>query len=133
MVDVEALTLTYLRGLPDLSGVTVGTTRPADLSARLPFVLVTRVGGGAAGVSWRGGPVLDQAGINVQGWASPDRAAARHLIHQVIGALTAARAVALPEGVIVRVRVLAGPTALPDAAAPDHVHRFTATVQATAR
>ena len=47
--------------------------------------------------------------------------------------LCTARGAALPGGVIVGVSMLAGPTALPDPGAPDFVHRFTATVQITAR
>ncbi|WP_170047608.1 response regulator [Couchioplanes caeruleus] len=47
--------------------------------------------------------------------------------------LASARGTALPGGVIVRVAMLAGPTSLPDPAAPDDVHRFTATMQITAR
>jgi hypothetical protein len=133
MVDVEALTLAWLRGYPTMAGVTIGTERPADLAARLPYVQITRIGGGATPTSWRSGPMLDRAGVNAQTWATPDRATARILIHQVIGALMAARSLALPGGVIVAVTMLAGPSSLPDPAAVQQVHRFTTTLQMTVR
>lgn len=133
MVDVEALALAYLRNLPALAVITFGTQRPVDLLARVPFVLIARIGGAATVASWRGGPTLDRAGIDVQGWAAPDRAAARALVCQVVDALTAARSTALHGGVIVRVGVLAGPSGLPDPATGEHVHRYAASVQVTIR
>lgn len=133
MVDVEALTLQWLRARTDFPGVTFGTQRPPDLAAHLPYVLVTRIGGAANQVSWRGGLLLDRAGVNVQAWSTPDRAQTRALIHMVVSSLFAARSAALPGGVIVRVAMLAGPTDLPDPAMSDQVYRFTATVQLIVR
>lgn len=131
--DAEALVLAWLRTRPELVGVTFGTTRPADLVARLPFVLVERIGGGPSAPSWRAGALVDRAGIALQGWAGPHRVDARRLVHSVIHSLSTTRAAAVGDGVIVRVVVLAGPTPLPDPAASEDAHRFTATAQVTTR
>ncbi|HEX8626736.1 MAG TPA: hypothetical protein VF755_01005 [Catenuloplanes sp.] len=130
--DAEALAVAWLRGAPDLTGIGFGTQRPPDLAARLPFVVVERIGGTAEAPSWRAGALVDRAGINVQAWAGPHRIDARRLIHTVVHSLLSIRGVARPGGVIVRVAMLAGPTALPDPSAPDTVHRFTTSVQVTA-
>lgn len=133
MPDPEALALAWLRARPELAAITFGTMRPANLAERLPFVLVERSGGAAALPSWRPCALLDRAGLVLQAWAAPDRAAARSLILTVLGALYAARGVALPAGVIVRVNPLTGPAVLPDEQVPENVHRLTATVQAVTR
>jgi hypothetical protein len=127
--DAETLALAWLRDVHDVTGITFGTQRPADIADHLPYVAVERIGGAADIPSWRAGTLVGRAGLNIQAWAGPYRADARQLIHSVVHSLSTARGVSLPGGVIVRVAMLAGPTALPDPAAPDDVHRFTATVQ----
>jgi len=129
--DPVALVVTYLRGHPSLTGVTVGTLRPADLAARLPFLLVERVGGASTLPTWRPGPILDRAGIGLHGWAGPNLADTRAVIGQALAALYAARAVALPGGSIARITPLGGPITVPDPGAGEHVHRQIATVEVT--
>lgn len=133
MVDVEALLLEWLRSRPELSDITFGTERSADLADRLPFVMVTRIGGGIESVSWRGGVYLDRAGVTIQTWNGPDRASSRALICTLIEQLAGVRELALDGGVLTRIGGVAGPTALPNPDGSGHAHRFTATAQVTTR
>ena len=130
--DAETVTVAYLRARPELAGVTIRTVPPrAELPTGGRYVLIERIGGVAEAPSWRSGALIDRPGVTVQVWAGPDRADARSLLRLVLDALAAARGAAVPGGVIARVVELAGPTPLPDPAAPKTVHRFTATVQLT--
>ncbi|WP_018348225.1 hypothetical protein [Longispora albida] len=131
--DAERLTLAYLRARPALTGIRFGTERPADLSGRVPLVVIERIGGTASAPSWRGGLLVDRPAMHLQAWHGPSRADARTLLLRALHELALARAVVLPEGVIVRAVVLAGPTSVPDPGAPEHLHRHTATVQLTTR
>ncbi|GIJ50030.1 hypothetical protein Val02_69160 [Virgisporangium aliadipatigenens] len=131
--DAETVVLQWLRTRPNLSAVRFGTTRPADLSRHLPFVAISRIGGGGAAPSWRGGLLVDRAGLTLTGWAKPHRADARGLVRTVVYELSTTRGVIAKAGVLVRVMVLAGPMPLPDRNAPEGIHRFVATVQAIVR
>ncbi|GIG63642.1 hypothetical protein Lfu02_80140 [Longispora fulva] len=131
--DAERLALAYLRARPALAGIRFGTERPVDLAERVPLVVIERIGGVSSAPSWRGGALSDRPAIHLQAWHGPHRAHARTLLLAVLHELALARGVVLPEGVIVRAAVLAGPTAVPDPGAPEHLHRHTATVQLTTR
>jgi hypothetical protein len=67
--------------------------------------------------------------VVLQTWAAPDLTAARTALAAVLDELYAARAVALPAGVLVRVAAIAEPTVLPDESVPAAIHRITASVQ----
>ena len=109
--DAVGLVVAYLRAQHHLSGATLVTRRPDDLTGVLPVLLVEAVGEPARSrlpwarqVRWR---------IGLQVWAEGDQAEA--LIYGALTALFAARGVRLPEGGrIVRVDPAAEPTEVPD-------------------
>lgn len=111
-----------------MPGTTVGTVVPADLADRVPFVHVAQAGGAITNPSARGGAVVESARIAVTAWARGDLADARTLARAAVGHLLTVRAHPVPGGVVVRVRVDAAPAYVPDAFAPDGVHRFAATI-----
>ena len=123
--DAVGLVVAYLRAQHHLSGATLVTRRPDDLTGVLPVLLVEAVGEPARSrlpwarqVRWR---------IGLQVWAEGDQAEA--LIYGALTALFAARGVRLPEGGrIVRVDPAAEPTEVPDRKAADGVRRVVATV-----
>ena len=123
--DAVGLVVAYLRAQHHLSGATLVTRRPEDLTGSLPVLLVEAVGEPvrsrlpwARQVRWR---------VGLQVWARDDQAEA--LVYGALTALLAARGVRLPEsGRIVRVDPAAEPTEVPDRRATDGVRRVVTTV-----
>ncbi|GAA3223263.1 hypothetical protein GCM10010532_054450 [Dactylosporangium siamense] len=123
--DAVGLVVAYLRAQHHLSGATLVTERPDDLTGNLPVLLVEAVGEPARSrlpwarqVRWR---------IGLQAWAEADQV--ERFIYGALTALLAARGVRLPEGGrIVRIDPAAEPTEVPDRKAAEGVLRVVTTI-----
>lgn len=128
--DTDAVVLRALREY--LIGYTFGTLRPADLHDRLPYVLVTRIGGGAGLPSWRASAAhVDRATFTLQAWAGPELADARRVCRQCLHTLAALRGVLVGPVTVVAARIVSGPVRVPDPSIPDGVHRVAGSVALT--
>lgn len=78
--DIEAITLTYLRGVIATGVGGWGTELPGDLDSRLPFVMVSRVASGPQD------DIFDLARIDID-VRSTNRETAHDLIQTVLGYL----------------------------------------------
>lgn len=117
--DVESLLLAFLRSHTLLTGITIGSIRPGDLP--VPFVLLTRIGGDAPAMA-RTAPLIDQAVIDTQCWATSQHAAAQ-LARNARAALYEAKG-QHPSGVIARVAPFTGLAEIPDPLAPQGASRY---------
>lgn len=117
---VEDLLLGILR--PALTGATVGTLIPATMP--YPFVLGRRAGGGSADPRFLDSPLVD-----VQVWATSDKAAADVSADARFALVTAWRAQTVVPGVgsIGRFADQSGPALLPGDDVPHGVYRYQAT------
>lgn len=118
--DAESLVLALSRAA--LPGVAHGTFIPADLTKRLPFVVIRRVGGQAVDPRF-----VDRPSVDVQCWAGT-REGARDAANAVRTALLDAwdRQTVTPHGHISYYTETSSPVELRDSTQPDNVWRYQA-------
>lgn len=123
---VEDLLLAILR--PTLSGVTVGTLIPTPMP--YPFLLARRAGGGSLDERFLDNPLID-----MQGWATSDKAAGDLMADARFALVTAWRSQTVVPGVgsIARFRDSAGPLLLPGDEVPNGIYRYQATYELAIR
>ncbi len=107
--DVEAAAIRWLKTRPEIqaAGISLGTSTPADLDQRLPFVTLERIPGGARG------KVTDDARIDVESRAS-SREESHDVIQIVLGLLEIMYQYSHEGMIIYRADIESSPGWLPD-------------------
>lgn len=105
--DVEAAVIRFLKSRDETYGISFGTSTPADLDKRLPFVTVERIPGGARTT------ITDDARIDIES-RGRTREEAHDTIQTVLGLLRVMYQAAHTGMIIYRVEIESSPGWLPD-------------------